>query len=133
MTTAASNDGMRTNRAPRTIRGNAAQSIHQAAAAQVEAQQIEIRAAKLLERHPHFRGRDRWVTCRYIDQNLCLVGCVPSFYLKQLAQEALRELDGIQVKNQLVVVRRPRNGIVPRETSTALEANMSSSLLSKPR
>ena len=106
MTTATSNDGLKTERSPRVNCGSCSGSNRKANAALSKAQQIESQAAALLERHPHFRGRDRWVSCRLIDQKLCLVGCVPSFYLKQLAQEALRELQGVQVKNQLIV-RRP--------------------------
>lgn len=68
-----------------------------------EIRQLEKRAAQLLERHPHFRGKQRWVSCHYIDQSLRLVGCVPSYYLKQLAQESLRELDDVSIDNQLVV------------------------------
>ena len=68
-----------------------------------EIRQLEQRAEQLLERHPHFRGKERWVSCRYVDQSLCLVGCVPTFYLKQLAQETLRELNDIRIDNQLVV------------------------------
>ena len=68
-----------------------------------EIRQLEKRAEQLLERHPHFRGKKRWVSCRYVDQGLRLVGCVPTFYLKQLAQESLRELKDIRIDNQLVV------------------------------
>ena len=68
-----------------------------------EIRQLEKRAEQLLERHPHFRGKKRWVSCRYVDQSLRLVGCVPTFYLKQLAQESLRELKDIRIDNQLVV------------------------------
>jgi hypothetical protein len=68
-----------------------------------EIQQLEERAEQLLERHPHFRGKQRWVSCRYVDHKLCLVGCVPSYYLKQLAQESLRELKNVRIDNQLVV------------------------------
>jgi hypothetical protein len=68
-----------------------------------EVRQLEQRAEQLLEHHPHFRGKQRWVSCRYVDQSLRLVGCVPTFYLKQLAQESLRELKDIRIDNQLVV------------------------------
>ena len=88
-------DGWRV-RTPRSIRSILSLTSYHAATGprsnsqNSEARQLEKRARKLLERHPHFRGKMRWVSCRYVDQSLRLVGCVPSYYLKQLAQIFLR-------------------------------------------
>ncbi len=42
--------------------------------------------------------------CNCRNRCLRLEGCVPSFYLKQLAQEAVRDLKGIdRIENQIVV------------------------------
>ena len=66
--------------------------------------EIENQAQAMLEVHPHFRGRKRWIQCRFSKGGLYLTGTVPSFYLKQLAQEAIRQLDGVrQVVNEIVV------------------------------
>ena len=80
-----------------------AKSVPRIGSRDAEIRQLEKRAEQLLECHPHFRGKKRWVSCRYVDQSLCLVGCVPTFYLKQLAQETLRQLQGVRIDNQLVV------------------------------
>jgi hypothetical protein len=52
----------------------------------------ERRAAQLLARHPHFRGRAASIQCRCMGDSLYLDGKLPSYYGKQLAQEALRQL-----------------------------------------
>jgi hypothetical protein len=62
-------------------------------------------ARRQLERHPHFRGR---VDALSIDQHgktLYLSGRLPSFYLKQLVQEIVRRLPGVQsVRNDIAVI-----------------------------
>lgn len=66
---------------------------------------LEKMARELLESHLHFQGRSQFVQCRCIGNRLCLDGCLPSYYLKQLAQEALRELSQfVQLENRIVVV-----------------------------
>ncbi len=68
------------------------------------ARQISDRAGEILESHPHFRGRSQWVKCRCANGCLYLNGALPSFYLKQLAQEMLRDIDGVDlIVNQIVV------------------------------
>jgi len=47
----------------------------------------------------------RRVSCEYDGGMLRLHGCLPTFYHKQLAQEAVADLDGVlQVVNQTEVV-----------------------------
>jgi osmotically-inducible protein OsmY len=62
-------------------------------------------ARQYLESHPHFRGRTSGVSVVQEGRNLCLTGRLPTFYLKQLVQEAVRHVPGVQnVINQIDVV-----------------------------
>ena len=66
--------------------------------------EIEKRARGLLESQPHFRGRTRLVQYRYSDRRLYLTGKVHSYYLKQIAQEAVRDLEEVDlIVNRIVV------------------------------
>jgi hypothetical protein len=47
-------------------------------------------ARQYLESHPHFRGRTKGVCIAHEGPNLFLTGRLPTFYLKQLVQEAMR-------------------------------------------
>ena len=52
-------------------------------------------------RYPALRA----VSCDYQDGVLVLRGCLPSYYLKQVAQEVVARLDGVQaVDNQIQVM-----------------------------
>lgn len=65
---------------------------------------IENRALELLESHPHFRGRSRWIEIRFRNRCLHLSGKLPTFFLKQVAQEALRQMSEVEsIKNNIVV------------------------------
>jgi osmotically-inducible protein OsmY len=62
-------------------------------------------ARQQLERHPHFRGRMCDIHIKHEDRNLYLTGRLPTFYLKQLVQEAVRHLPGVDfVYNEIDVV-----------------------------
>jgi osmotically-inducible protein OsmY len=62
-------------------------------------------ARQYLESHPHFRGRTNGVSIVHEGRNLYLTGRLPTFYLKQLVQEALRHVPGVQnVINQIDVI-----------------------------
>jgi osmotically-inducible protein OsmY len=52
------------------------------------------------------------VSCDYRDGVVVLRGCLPSYYLKQVAQEAVARLEGVaSVDNQIHVVNpSPRSG-----------------------
>ena len=64
---------------------------------------VETRAARRLAEHPHFLGRSHHVRCQSQGRRLQLSGCLPSYFLKQLAQEALRDLQGVdQIDNRIV-------------------------------
>jgi osmotically-inducible protein OsmY len=48
----------------------------------------------------------RTVSCEYYEGVLILRGRLPTYYLKQLAQEVMREMDGVlEIANQVHVVR----------------------------
>jgi hypothetical protein len=58
-----------------------------------------------LENHPHFRGRVNEVAIDHDGRTLVLSGRLPTFYLKQLVQEAVRHVPGVQiVRNTIDVV-----------------------------
>jgi len=62
------------------------------------------KARECLKMAPYPRVRN--VSCEYRDGALVLRGQLPTFFQKQLAQEAVSRLDGVtQVVNQIEVVR----------------------------
>ena len=65
---------------------------------------LETRILELLESHIRFRGKTRFIRCRVDGKRLRLDGCLPSFFLKQLMQEALRSVPGIEEIDNRVVV-----------------------------
>lgn len=82
---------------------------------QAEASRIIAAAHQRLESHPQFHRHCQTIRIDLKDNHLVLTGCLPSFYLKQLAQEALRGLAG-PIDNQIDVLRS--NGL----SSTRLDA-----------
>lgn len=69
--------------------------------------EVETSARQLLENHPHFRGRSQCVNCCCSDDCLYLEGALPTWYLKQSAQEALGNLPGIKRIVNLIQVTGP--------------------------
>jgi hypothetical protein len=66
---------------------------------------IEQRAHEILSQHCHFRGRAVTFQYEYREEVLIVRGLVPSFYLKQVLQTALMELDGVaQIDNRVDVI-----------------------------
>jgi hypothetical protein len=62
-------------------------------------------ARQHLEHHPHFRGRISDVYIEHEGRTLFLKGRLPTFYLKQLIQEAVRHIPGVHhVRNLIDVV-----------------------------
>jgi hypothetical protein len=62
-------------------------------------------ARQQLERHPHFRGRVDALSIDQRGKTLHLAGQLPTFYLKQLVQEVVRRLPGVQnIRNEIVVI-----------------------------
>jgi hypothetical protein len=66
---------------------------------------LSVLARQHLEHHPHFRGRVSDVFIEHRGRTLFLTGRLPTFYLKQLVQEAVRHVPGVQhVRNLIDVV-----------------------------
>jgi len=72
---------------------------------------IEESARNRFEHSSYFALRD--VGCTYHDRTLTLCGRLPSYYLKQLAQAMVADLDGVaSVVNRIeVAVPRPRTTV----------------------
>lgn len=63
---------------------------------------LDDRIASALERSPHFPRRN--VRVETADGRVVLRGIVRSYYQKQMVQEALRSIEGIdEIENQLEV------------------------------
>ncbi len=82
---------------------------------------VEAQANELLECHPYFRGRSKWVKCRIDDGCLQLNGRLPSYFLKQVAQEILRQLPGVDRIENRIVVTSIHGDIGPNENRTGDE------------
>jgi hypothetical protein len=71
----------------------------------VDVRIIELRAHELLSRHHHFRGRAGNFEYEFQEHVLIVRGRVPTFYLKQLLQTVLKDVDGVSwIDNQVDVV-----------------------------
>ena len=69
------------------------------------AQGIKSRVRRVVDQHPHFRGRTETIHVQEHEGKLVLTGKLPSFYLKQLLQDAVCTVDGIsRVENRINVV-----------------------------
>lgn len=64
---------------------------------------IAVAAQQLIVHQPHLSVQRIW--CDFEAGRLFLRGQVPSFYFKQLAQEAVSDLDGVdQIVNEIEVL-----------------------------
>ncbi len=61
-------------------------------------------AQTLIESHPQFVGRSRLFKFEYDGDTLIIHGAVPTFYLKQMLQTTLRNLDGVRLIDNRVSV-----------------------------
>jgi osmotically-inducible protein OsmY len=55
----------------------------------------------------------RRVACEWHDGVLVLRGCLPSYYLKQVAQEAVASLDGVEAVDNLIDIVRTASRSMP--------------------
>ena len=79
--------------------------LEQPSTQSVERYDLSTLARRHLEHHPHFRGRVNDVFIEHRGRTLLLTGKLPTFYLKQLVQEAVRHVPGVQhVRNLIDVV-----------------------------
>ncbi|QDV85784.1 hypothetical protein TBK1r_48000 [Stieleria magnilauensis] len=67
--------------------------------------QIVMDANELVLNHSHLRGFASGLVICLVDDSLVITGTLPSFYLKQSVQEALREL-GKKIINRVNVLPR---------------------------
>ncbi len=72
-----------------------------------ESQDLEARMIELAERCLHSNPclAMKNVSCDYHDGVLVLRGCLPTYYLKQLAQQVVVDLEGVErIDNQVEIV-----------------------------
>jgi hypothetical protein len=68
-------------------------------------EQVAQRAQATLNAHAHFRGRAGRFEFDFHEDVLIVRGTVPTFYLKQILQCALKDIDGVRlIDNQVQVV-----------------------------
>jgi hypothetical protein len=92
-----------------------ASAIQQLPRRSPESQNTQSQAARVivhcalcrLESHPCFHGRSNAFGLEYSRGNILISGQVPSFYLKQQLQEALRDIDGVEMIDNRVNVICP--------------------------
>jgi hypothetical protein len=66
---------------------------------------VEQRARDLLAGHSHFHGRASTFEFQCSESILVVRGVVPTFYLKQLLQTVLKEIQGVGgIDNQVIVI-----------------------------
>ena len=74
------------------------------------------KAYECLKGHPHFRGLRLNIEIHYEESVLMLEGLLPSFYLKQILQTVLRDLDGVsKIQNDVDV-------FYPRDPSSCIDS-----------
>jgi len=68
---------------------------------------LAISIREQLEHHPHFRGRTCLIQIEAVECTIVLSGRLPTYYLKQLLQEAIRLMPGVVGIDNRVLVMRP--------------------------
>ncbi len=70
----------------------------------IQKEEIVAKAYQCLDCHPHFRRRRLNIQIRIEESVLRLEGRLPSYYLKQILQTVLRQLDGVSgIQNDVEV------------------------------
>jgi hypothetical protein len=67
-----------------------------------------VQARELLRGHPHFCGRVDAFEFERNEDVLVVKGYVPTYYLKQLLQNALKDLRDVRIDNRVEVIRPER-------------------------
>ncbi|QDV66599.1 BON domain protein [Rosistilla carotiformis] len=71
-------------------------------ATQIDNEPLQIRVDSVIRQHPHLRGMG--IRPHAEGQNVVLSGTVRSYFIKQMAQEAVRSVPGAdRVDNQIEV------------------------------
>ena len=61
--------------------------------------------SKVVNAHHHFKNHRDTIHIEFVDGTMVLTGRLPSFYLKQLLQETVRHVAGVQrIQNDIDVV-----------------------------
>jgi hypothetical protein len=82
---------------------------------------LDLLARQRLEEHPHFRHRSTTVIIETLGDTLVLTGRLPSYYLKQMLQQALVTLPGVvKIDDRVDVVSCSGLSSVPRSSTVAL-------------
>lgn len=78
-----------------------------------------LRSARAaLESHVHFRGRAELFTLTAYEDILIVRGAVPTYYIKQMLQAVLGQVEGVaRVDNQVVVINPQGLSSIPQETT----------------
>jgi hypothetical protein len=77
------------------------------------AQDIERHSFAIVNAHDHFRGQARRFQFNYCDDMLTVLGHVPSYYLKQVLERVLSEVEGVNlIDNQVTVSSIERDDMV---------------------
>jgi hypothetical protein len=80
-----------------------------------EGEEIVQRALALLETHANFRGRAARFQFFLEGQTLVVRGSVPTFYLKQVLQTVLKDIEGVRrIENEVQVVSTRGLSDVPK-------------------
>jgi hypothetical protein len=91
---------------------------HSAKVTRPDARAIEDQATALVAEHPHFRGGTSTIVLECRQETLIVRGSVQSFYLKQLLQTVLKDIEGVaSIENRVDVVLRGDTGSI-RSSST---------------
>jgi osmotically-inducible protein OsmY len=88
---------------------------------------VKKRAIEQLENHPYFKGRSQWVEMEFEEGTLRLKGRLPSFFLKQVVQEILRELPGVDRLDNEIIVASPSGDVGPNENRQRTDGSSNSS------
>lgn len=68
-------------------------------------QRTEAWANAVIQSHPHLKMRAELIKCECRNKCLQVSGVLPSFYFKQLAQEALRSsCRDLRIENRILVI-----------------------------
>jgi hypothetical protein len=70
---------------------------------------LESLVRRQLDVHPYFRGRGSLFAITQVGRTVVIEGRVPSYYLKQLMQEAIKAVPGVTNVDNQVQVTWPRS------------------------
>jgi hypothetical protein len=84
---------------------------------------VELLAREAVARHGHFRGRADRLESLQRENMLVVRGAVPSYYLEQVLQTALKGLQGVSwIDHQVAVVACDGLSSVSEESATRIAA-----------